>query len=347
MTVTHDTHTAHAAGRQLRTEVEHSGTAPDMAAAAALLEMGDRLGVLDVITPGRTFDSAAVAAAADVPEEGAGRYLQALESAGLIEPAAAGGPAFRVAPDFDVILHRAGYISWTMNANRPFIEHAREFLTDPVAAGEIYGRDGRQVAVSSQWMGSLAFYPAALDVIFHAKPRRVADLGAGTCRLLIETLEKFPDATGVGLDLSSGACDAAREAVRNAGMAERLTVVERSIQSIAEDPGPVEGADVIHAGFVFHDMMPEEEAVADKVLANCREALQPGGIMAITDAVPYLRNDRERRFSAIVTYYHRQFMGRKLLSVDEWEAKLLEAGFSQVETVELGFPTGRLFVARR
>jgi SAM-dependent methyltransferase len=344
MTVTHD---AHEAGRRLSTEVEHSGAAPDIAAAAALLEMGDRLGVLDVIAPGRTFDSAEVAARADLPEDGAGRYLEALESAGLIEPAPAGGSVFRAVPDFDVILHRAGYVSWTMNANRPFIEHAREFLTDPVTAGETYARDGRQVAVSSQWMGSLAFYPAALEVIFNAKPQRIADLGAGTCRLLIETLEKFPDATGVGLDLSGDACKAAREAVRNAGMAERITVVERSIQSIAEDPGPVEGADVIHAGFVFHDMMPEEEAVADKVLANCREALQPGGIMAITDAVPYLRNDRERRFSAIVTYYHRQFMGRRLLSVAEWEAKLRDAGFSQVETVELGFPTGRLFVARR
>ena len=341
MTVTHD------AGRRLSTEVEHSGAAPDIAAAAALLEMGDRLGVLDVIAPGRTFDSAAVAARADVPEEGAGRYLEALESAGLIEPASDGGSGFHVVADFDVILHRAGYVSWTMNANRPFIEHAREFLTDPGTAYDAHQRDGRQVAVSSQWMGSLAFYPAALEVIFNAKPQRLADLGAGTCRLLIETLEQFPDATGVGLDLSAGACEAAREAVRNAGMAERISVVERSIQSIAEDPGPVEGADVIHAGFVFHDMMPEEEAVADKVLANCREALRPGGIMAITDAVPYLRNGRERLFSAIVTYYHRQFMGRKLLTEDEWEAKLGDAGFSRVETVELGFPTGRLFVARR
>ncbi|HEY4454715.1 MAG TPA: class I SAM-dependent methyltransferase [Pseudonocardiaceae bacterium] len=332
---------------RLATEIDNSGPAPDLAAAAAFLEMGDRLGLLDVITPGRTFDAAAIAEHAGLPEPAAGRYLEAIESAGLIEPAGSAGPEFRVVADFPVILHRAGYVSWTMNANRPFIEHAREFLVDPEAAARKYSRDGREVAVSSQWMGSLAFYPAALDRIFAAKPNRIADLGAGTCRLLIEVLQHFPSATGVGLDLDSAACQAAQDAARNAGMADRLTVLERSIQSIADDPGALADTDVIHAGFVFHDMLPNEEHIADKVLANCRDALRPGGIMAITDAVPYLRNSRERRFSAMVTYYHRQFMGRKLLTEQEWTDKLQGCGFSSVEVVTLGFPTGRLFVARR
>jgi SAM-dependent methyltransferase len=338
MTVTQET------ARRLSTEIEHSGDAPDIAAAAAFLEMGDRLGVLDVITPGRTFDAAAVARHADLPVDAAARYLEAIESAGLIEPV---GAEFRTVAGFDVILHRAGYVSWTMNANRPFIEHAREFFVDPVSAGRRYLRDGREVAVSSQWMGSLAFYPAALERILAAEPGHIADLGAGTCRLLIEVLGHFPEATAVGLDIDGPACRAAEHAAKQAGVGDRLTVVERPIQSVADDPGPVAGTDVIHAGFVFHDMLPEEEAVADRVLANCREALRPGGIMAITDAVPYLRNERERRFSAMVTYYHRQFMRRRLLTEQEWTEKLGKAGFGHVDVVTLGFPTGRLFVATR
>ncbi|MGW3960825.1 methyltransferase [Amycolatopsis sp. NPDC005003] len=331
--------------RELFREIKQSASAPDIAAAAALLEIGDRLGVLEEISAGGKVTASRLASIADLPESGVARYLEALESAGIIEPT--GDGSFRIVPDYDVIRHQAGYVSWTMNANRPFVEHAREFLVDPERARAAYVRDGRQVAVSSQWMGSLAFYPAAFEAITEVRPARVADLGSGTCRLLIELLDVLPGATGVGLDLDRGACDAAKEAAVHAGLSDRLTVVQRSIQSLATDPGPLLDADVIHAGFVFHDMMPDEEHVADAVLANCRAALRPGGLMAITEAIPYVRTERERRFSSIVTYYHREFMTRKLLSVPEWEEKLSGAGFRQVETVELGFPTGRLFLARK
>ncbi|MGW2279016.1 methyltransferase [Streptomyces sp. NPDC001770] len=335
--------------RSLATEIEASGPAPALAAAAALMEMGDRLGVTDAITVGKDFTVAEIAAATDLPEEGVAGYLEALESAGIIDAVDASGEPgrFRTSAEYARIQHQAGYLSWTMNANRPFIENAREYLTHPGKPTGAYTRDGRQVAISSQWMGAQAFYPAALDAIFRLEPERVVDLGAGTCRLLIEVLQAFPGSTAVGLDLDPASCRAAEKAAVQEGVGDRLTVVERPIQSVADDPGPLAGADVIHAGFVFHDMMPEEESVADKVLAQCREALRPGGVMAITDAVPYVRNPRERAFSAIVTYYHQQFMKRKLLTEQEWRDKLLAAGFSAVEVVELGFPTGRLFLASR
>ncbi|MBX9422356.1 MULTISPECIES: trans-aconitate 2-methyltransferase [Streptomyces] len=338
--------------RSLAAEIEASGPAPALAAAAALMEMGDRLGVTDAITVGEDFTVAEIAAVTELPEEGVAGYLEALESAGIIDavpdPAGSGASGrFRTGADYERIQHQAGYLSWTMNANRPFIENARAYLTDPGKPTGAYTRDGRQVAISSQWMGAQAFYPAALDAIFRLGPQRIVDLGAGTCRLLIEVLQAFPDSSAVGLDLDPASCRAAEKAAVQAGVGDRLTVVERPIQSVADDPGPLAGADVIHAGFVFHDMMPEEESVADAVLARCREALRPGGVMAITDAVPYLRNPRERAFSAIVTYYHRQFMKRKLLTEQEWQDKLLAAGFSSVEVVELGFPTGRLFLASR
>jgi SAM-dependent methyltransferase len=152
-------------------------------------------------------------------------------------------------------------------------------------------------------MGSLAFYPAAYETIVDAAPKRMADLGSGTCRLLIEILLAFPETTGVGLDIDGAACAAAAQAARDAGVADRLTIFERPIQTIAEDPSPLEGVDLVHAGFVFHDMMPEEEKIADRVLANCHEAIPKNGIVAITEAVPYVRNARERR-QVDVTYYH-------------------------------------------
>jgi SAM-dependent methyltransferase len=332
------------APRSLSTEIEASGPAPDLAGAAALLEIGESLGIVQLLQPDAEVDAADLAGHAGLPVDPVLRYLQALASAGLVREQGAG--SFRPVAEFDHIRHQAGYISWTMVANQPFIAHARDFFIDPEQARRTHRRNGRQVAVSSQWMGSHAFYPAVREALHTAQPSRFVDLGSGTCRLIIEVLQAFPDASGVGLDIDAAACDAAREAAKSAGVDDRIEIYQRPIQSIAEDPAPVAGADFIHGGFVFHDMLPEDERIADQVLANCKQALRPGGTLAITDAVPYLENDRERRFSAIVSYYHREFMGRRLLSEKEWTDKLKSAGFADVTVVELGFPTGRLFLAR-
>ncbi len=329
----------------LKAGIAASGPAPDLAAAAALLEMGDRLGVVPLLKRDRVLDVSETAAVTDLPEPPLTRYFDALESAGIVTKEDAG--RYRACEEFDTVLHQAGYISWTMNANRPFVENARDFFTDWETARKTHLRDFREVAVASEWMGSHAFYPAAFGTIVDAKPKKLVDLGAGTCRLLIDVLNAVPGSTGVGLDFAADACRAAERAVEQAGMTDRLTVLERDIQSVATDPEFLEGADVIHAGFVFHDMLPEEEDVCDVVLANCREKLAPGGFLAITDAVPYLRNDRERRFSAMVSYYHGEFMRRRLLSEEEWLEKLRGAGFSEVRAVTHAFPTGRLFIAHR
>ncbi|SDP94324.1 class I SAM-dependent methyltransferase [Lentzea jiangxiensis] len=328
-------------------ECAAGGSAPALAAAAALLEMGDRLGLVTIIETGGAFTTTDLATATGLDKDGVANYCEALESAGIIEPAGVDGTTFRAVADFDVIQHQVGFISWTMNANRPFIENAREFFNDPDRGTGIDLREGREVAVSSQWMGSKAFYPAALAAILDANPSTVVDLGSGTCRLLIEILTRLPQARAVGLDLDHDSCVAAVQAGDNAGVGDRLTVVERSIQSVATDPSPLQGADIIHGGFVFHDMFPEEEDVADQVIAQCRDALAPGGFLALTEAVPYVRNPRERRFSAAVTFFHRQFMKRKLQTVEEWKARLTTAGFSSVDSIELAFPTGRLFIARK
>lgn len=335
----------------METVAEHAGnTSPaattpyDLAAVSAFLEIGDRLGILPFLD-GSPVTSHEVAAAVGLPVDAVSEYLAALCHAGLVERAASKPDAYHAVDELAQLRYEAGYVSWAMNANRPFINHAPEFLRNAPTARGRYARDGRQVAVSSQWMGSRAFYPEALEVILAARPRHFVDLGAGSGRLLIEVLSAIPGATGVALDLDGNACAAARDAAIRAGMAERLRVCERSIQSVADDAEVLRGAEAIHAGFVFHDMMPDEESTADRVLARCRERMLPGGILAITEAVPYVENSRERKFSALVTYYHNRFMGRRLLTEAEWQRKLRSAGFQDVEARRLVFPTGRLFVA--
>ncbi|MDV5142766.1 class I SAM-dependent methyltransferase [Streptomyces sp. SBC-4] len=319
-------------------------TAADLAAVAALLEMADRLGIVPLLERGEPVTVAELAVAADVPEEGMGSFLSALVAAELLVPT--GVKEFRIADDFADRIYQSGYLTWSLRANQPYLQNPAAFLRDPAGAAAQYQRNGREVAVSSRWIGSQGFYPAATEAILAARPKRIVDLGAGAAGLLIDLLGRLPESSGVALDMSAGACQEAARAALAAGVGDRLEVVERPIQSVADDPAPLAGADVIHAGFVFHDIVQEGD-IFDRVLRRCREALRPGGIMAITDSVPYASAERERRFSALFTYLHAGFMNVKLPPEEDWLARFRQAGFDQAQCVPHRFPGGRLFIATK
>ncbi len=319
--------------------------AADLAANAALLEMADVLGISPILDGGVFFSVAEVAAAADIPEASALSFLRALQAAGLVA-GDENGQYFTPCADLADRRYDAGYLSWSLNANRPYIDHAAELLRHPEATVGKYQRHGRRVAISSRWIGSYGFYPDVISEITRRKPARIVDLGAGAGGLLIHLLKVLPASSGLALDLSAGACEEAEFAARHANVHERLAVVNRSIESLVDDPGPVRGADVVHAGFVMHDATRDMD-VLDAILRACREAISGNGALVITDAIPYVDNQRERAFSALFTYLHEGGMGILLPSEESWRAAFLRAGFSTVTTTPLRMPGSRVFVAVR
>ncbi|WP_329061078.1 class I SAM-dependent methyltransferase [Streptomyces sp. NBC_01429] len=319
------------------------GSAADLAADAALLEIAEGLGLSTLLDRAAPFTLHEVTAAADVPESGAAAFLDALLRAGLLER---GEEAHHFTPCSDMADRRyaAGYLSWALNANRPYVDNAALFLRDPAAAGARYQRDGRRVAVSSRWIGSYGFYPGVIEEITQRKPRRIVDLGAGAGGLLIHLLTALPDSTGLALDLSAAACEEAEQAARRAEVGDRLRVVNRSIESLADDPSPVRDADVVHAGFVMHDVVSRPD-VLDGVLRTCRASIADGGCLVVTDAVPYAAGPGERGFSALFTYLHSSSMDVRLPPEEEWRAAFRRAGFPDVTSTPLRMPGSRMFVA--
>lgn len=320
-----------------------SRTAADLAAVAALLEIAEELGVSQLLDRTEPWTVDDLAEAGGLPAGGAGEFLEALLAAGLVERT---GDQHRFQPRADMadLRYEAGYLTWALSANRPFIENAPDILRKPDGAPERYQRDGRRVAVHSRWVGSQGFYPKAFSTIVDCRPDRVVDLGSGAGALLVNVLCTLPDSTGVALDLSAGACAEAERAANRAGVAGRLGVVNRSIESLVDDPSPVRGADLVHAGFVLHDIASDPDLLV-AVLRGCRTAAAPGARLVVTDAVPYAPDPRERMFSALFTYLHKAFMGVRLPTEEQWLEAFRAAGYTDVTCVAHQMPTGRMFVA--
>lgn len=323
--------------------IDDRESAADLAAYAAFFEMVEALGFSGLLDGGRPFTLDEVTTQARLTETAAAAILDALLAAGLLEP---GSQPRQFVPVADMAgrRYRAGYVSWSLTANRPYLDHAAEILREPATAAN-YSRDGRKVAVSSRWIGSYGFYPGVLDEILSRKPQRIVDLGAGAGALLISLLTELPDSTGVALDVSAGACAEATAAAERAGVGDRLEVVHRPIESLVDDATPVRDADIVHAGFVLHDIVARP-AVAEGVLRACRESLAPDGSVIITDAVPYA-NGSERAFSALFTYLHASSMNVELPSEEQWRALFRRAGFAEMTATPLGMPGSRMLVAAR
>jgi SAM-dependent methyltransferase len=323
--------------------IDFRETAADMAATAAFLEIAEELSLSALLEQKAPFTLDEAIAVTDIPEAGVRSFLQALLAAGLVEQ---GADARHFLPCADLADRRyeAGYFSWSLNANRPYLDHAAEFLREFGTAAGRYERDGRRVAVSSSWIGSRGFYPGPIAEIISRKPQRIVDLGAGAGALLIHLLTELPGSTGVALDISATACEEADRAALRAQVHDRLTVVNRSIESLVGDPGPVRDADVVQAGFALHDVASDAETF-HHLLVTCRDSLNDGGCLVVTDAVSYMDNPREQAFSALFTYLHADMMGVRLPSEDEWLTAFRRAGFSDVTSTPQRMPGSRMFVA--
>ncbi len=323
-------------------------SAQTIAGRAVLLEIGAKLGVIDTFLSQKSVNVGEAARAAGLERGMVAAYYAALAHAGLARrDAQAGddGAAYVAAPDFSQSLNECGYVLWGLVSCAPLLANALAFARDLPLAVERHPRDGEHVARTSRYMGEQDFYPPAERAVVSLRPRRIVDLGSGTCGLLIRCLRQLPEAAGVGIDLNGDACAKARDIVAAAGMDERIRVVEAPIQSLVSDPAPLEGAEVIHGGFVFHDLMPEEEATLEALLRTFRR-VAPRAAVIVVDAVPYAPGADEQAFSAAFTFLHSHFMGRRLMPEGEWRAKLLAAGYASVDVERLGISGGRIFTAR-
>lgn len=149
------------------------------------------------------------------------------------------------------------------------------------------------------------------------------EVGCGTGNLQIQIAKAFSAAHCTGIDIDPTGLSAAQEAVRVAGLEDRVTILSGDVASAVAE----ESFDVVIMVEVLHEIAPDIRA---SVVTGCARALRKGGWLVIVDETypSTLAEARQPEYLfPIQTGLEELMWGNVIPTRDEQERLLRLAGF--------------------
>ena len=228
---------------------------------AALVVMGDKLGLYRALAGAGPITSVELARRSGVAERYVREWLNAQAAGGYVAYDAAGG-TYELPPEQTVALtdenspaYLPGFFQIALGTviDSPRItEHAQtgegfgwhEHNHDVFDGCERFFRPGYNASLLPAWLPALDGVVPKLEA-----GAKVADIGCGHGSSTILMAQAFPNSTFVGSDYHEGSIATARERAREAGVDDRVTF---EVAAAADHPG--EGYDLITMFDCLHDM---------------------------------------------------------------------------------------------
>ena len=245
---------------------------------------------------------------------------------------------FRLAPFFDQILANPGhprYLGGFVRLGTEFATEDHRYCMEAFKTGGTVPFQGR----SDVFAEVIAQSTAGLQVLSARKllPElpglqarlaaggTIAEVGCGTGQHLIQLAKCFPEARLVGIDIDPTGIKVARSVVENAGLSDRISLIESGIESAVEE-GSVDAIVMIE---VLHEISPQ---LRQDVIQGCFRVLSPDGWLLIVDETypATLSESREKEFLfPVQTGFEELTWGNVVPTQEEQETLLRNAGFSR------------------
>lgn len=331
--------------------MDHDPTAPVQAAATPeelsarlfawrrgfnamhLIDLGLQLGLFDALArePGISSDVLAERLGLHAPY--VRTWCTTAHSLALLE---ADGDALRLAPHVDVVLAQPSHPRYL----GAYVQLGTQFATDDYRAAADGLRTGARVPFQGRSESFAEVIAQALAGVNLMVARKLLpsiaplaevlngggtllEVGCGSGRLQLQLARAFPDAKCIGVDIDPTGLAAARRAVAEAGLNERVRIVEGDLAGAV----PAQSADLVLMVEVLHEI---DAAIRPALLVACARALKPGGWLVIVDET-YPGDWRETRAPdfrfALQTGLEEMTWGNLVPTRAEQERLLRDAGF--------------------
>lgn len=155
-------------------------------------------------------------------------------------------------------------------------------------------------------------------------PRRILDLGSGTGTGAFALLRRFEAADVVAADMSELLLRRLESTARTLGVADRVQTVVADLDGVWPVFGTV---DLVWASSSLHHM-----AEPDRVLAEVRSVLRPGGLLVVAEMDSFPRFLPVDVGAGLEARCHGALAGERAAAVphlgSDWGARLVGAGFT-------------------
>lgn len=305
------------------------------------------LGVLDEMRHHGPLDPAVHAQRNGLDERLLGAVCDALYSRAMLKKDEAGRFSLEESSEFLVTNSLAR--GWFHLANG--YENVLFHLEDLVRGTKKYGvdlvRDGELVGVGSGLASRDFYFPLVLDKLAGLNVKRVLDIGSGDGEFLRLICRRFPDAQGVGLDLSPEAVEAGRASVQASGLETRIVLHVGDAMRLASFQQELSGVDAGATFFVLHELCDgRTNQRALEFLRAFRQTL-PGVPFIITETVrPTAAEMRSRPGPAIEYFLFHDLSGQHPVDRQTWRNLFAEAGYQSIEEDYIAFARTAIFTIR-
>lgn len=198
-----------------------------------------------------------------------------------------------------------------------------------------YHRDPAAIAYACRDINRQYFDPifwTAMDELafkFHL----VIDLGSGSGERLMQILDRYPEVTGMGIDLAGPAIEYSTIEASKQGFKDRLMFVEGDVREISYRD-EFAYVDLLTCFMMGHDFWPRDNCVA--TLQRLKKAFPKARRFLLGDTTRALMNNSRSKYAVsadnvpIFTLgfeFGHAMMGVYLPTIEEWEGVFIEGGW--------------------
>lgn len=305
--------------------------------AAAAISAAFEMGLLDELHQSASLSVQKFAEAHDLDLLPLNGLCGVLEHAQILHLR---GDTITPGPEFPDAWLNKGYFLWLVRGYGDVLRRTAELCYVSAASTARQIRDGGWIASAGKDYGEHFVDPVLSAVLSGADFTNAADLGCGAAGRLIEMARHHPEGRFVGVEVNPGTADVARNAVQQAGLADRIQIVNSDIAEL--EAGRFPGIDLMMSFFLGHDLWPEEECA--RAFRRLRAAFPDARTFLFSDT--YLSPRRDQPEVPIFTLgfeFTHALMRQYIPSLEEWRSFFATSEWRLAAVHDLAIPYSAIF----
>ncbi|GIF09352.1 class I SAM-dependent methyltransferase [Actinoplanes siamensis] len=218
-----------------------------------------------------------------------------------------------------------GFFYWLTQGCGELFTDLPRLSSEKVRAEHGLQRDSAAISRACRSIARNFFDPPLAELLAGIEFTSLADLGCGSGDRVISIVDGHPGSRGIGIDIAQGALEVAAEAVADAGLEDRITLLRDDVLNLTPNEKFAE-VDLLTSFLMGHDFWPLENC--RRTLRQLREAFPnaKGLLLGDTCRSTDVAEGEYPLFTLGFELVH-STMGQFLPTLQEWETALDGSGW--------------------